>query len=204
VADTEKQVSKLLMKATQKHDEKKLDSAIDCLREAYDLMDGTIFYPIATFLRLPLYLQQSGRYPEARLDFENLLAGTTARINREFSHISGDERESLAAMDRSVIYDKMRLAAQREKHLPHVICWKILSIANRAVGLNLQRRGAELYPLRNRDIFINGVSPLLKKAKLLHLSESLVECWERFARDCSNPALNTLEADLHRLLEIDQ
>ena len=86
---SEERSRELLRDATQKKDEKNLDGAIASLREAYKLMaQSTISYPIETFLRLPLYLQQAGRYAESIQEFERLLSNTPAQIARAFSHVS--------------------------------------------------------------------------------------------------------------------
>lgn len=89
--------SELLKEATARHDRKDFDGATRCLRDAYAVMAGSsTTYPVATFLRLPLYLQKAGRYDEALLEFESLM--------RRCDH-----------RDRVVVKDKMRLAAEREE-----------------------------------------------------------------------------------------
>jgi len=78
---SEEKSSELLKEATKKKNEKDLAGAIDCLREAYKLMaQSSISYPIETFLRLPLYLQQAGRYDESVTEFEKLLKTSPDKI----------------------------------------------------------------------------------------------------------------------------
>ena len=94
----EKEASRLLKSATSKHDKKDFDGAVNDLREAYyNMRKATLIYPIATYLRLPLYLQKAGRYHEALTEFDSLLKNTH------------DTR------DITVIRNKMKLAAKREE-----------------------------------------------------------------------------------------
>lgn len=100
---SEERSSELLKEATQKKSDKDLDGAITCLRKAYKLMShSNISYPIETYLRLPLYLQQAGHYNESIAEFEKLLSNSQAKIAKEFSHISKQEQNGLSAMEISM------------------------------------------------------------------------------------------------------
>lgn len=199
---SEESSSALLKDATQKKEEKDIEGAISSLREAYKLMaQSTIIYPIETFLRLPLYLQQAGRYAESIVEFEKLLANASAKIAKEFSHVSKQKQNGLAAMERAVILDKMRLAAQRERQFVHAAYYQVLSDANRAVGLKLQERAEELDGYSDRGSWINSVESLLRKAKKENLVEALVNRCLVFARSCTAPALDKLTTDVAALLE---
>ena len=80
--------SELLKEATARHDAKDFDGAVGCLRKAYPLLaDSSTSYPIATYVRLPLYLQKARRLKEAEREFEALLTGTHARIARDAKHL---------------------------------------------------------------------------------------------------------------------
>lgn len=71
----------LLKEATSKHDSKDLTGAIACLRDAYGLLEQSpLSYPVATYLRLPLYLQKAGRFEEAMESFAILMKGVAARL----------------------------------------------------------------------------------------------------------------------------
>lgn len=201
---SEERSSGLLKEATQKKDEKDMEGAISCLREAYMLMaQSTISYPIETFLRLPLYLQQAGRYVEATVEFESLLSNTSAKIAKEFSHVPTKKQDGLAAMERAIIFDKMRLAAQREKQFVYAGYYQVLSDANRSVGLNLQERMEELNGYLNRESWINRLNSLMKKAKKETIVESLADRCVNFARSCTINALDELSTDIAVLLEIE-
>lgn len=200
---SEERSSELLKDATKKKDEKDLDGAISCLREAYKLMaQSTISYPIETFLRLPLYLQQAGRYAEAVEEFEKLLRNAPAKIAKEFSHVSAKRQNGLAAMERATIFDKMRLAAQREKQFVYSAYYQVLSDANRCLGLKLQDRTEEADGYQDRESWAGGVDSLLKKAKKEAVVEALVDRCMAFAQSCTAPTLDKLTTDAAALLEI--
>src|SRR5262245_45794184 len=96
----------LLRAATAKKDEGQIDTAIQLLRQAYQLIAlSSIQYPVETFLRLPLYLQRAGKADEAWAELNKLL--TNGYPNQPAS-------QQLLPMDHYVIYDKMRLFLQRE------------------------------------------------------------------------------------------
>lgn len=201
--ESEERSSELLKVATRKKDEKDIEGAISCLEEAYMLMaQSTISYPIETFLRLPLYLQQAGRYAESVEEFEKLLTNTSAKIAKEFSHISSKRQNGLAAMERAIIFDKMRLAAQREKQFTYAAYYQVISLANSSVGLNLQERTGELDGYMDREYWINKIDSLLKKANKETLVEVLADRCVVFARSCTATALDMLATDVAELLEI--
>ena len=74
------------------------------LREAYRKIErGTITYPIDTYLRLPLFLFEAGHRDEAWMEYNRLL----------IDGIHGDS-PNVVPMNRSRVYDKMRLMLQKE------------------------------------------------------------------------------------------
>jgi len=112
--DTE--ISELSGQATQLYNDKEWDKAIECLRKVRVLLkENTTIYPIATWLRLPIFLQQAGRFEEAMQEFEKLLGEVDAMAARNFGHQPDFIQEMFAVLDKSVIYDKMRLACKRQK-----------------------------------------------------------------------------------------
>lgn len=201
---SEEKSSNLLKEATGKKYDGDLDGAIACLREAYGLMskDATI-YPIDTYLRLPLYLQQAGRYAEAIAEFQYLICNTPAIIAEEFSHAPKHTQDSLVAMRYAGIFDKIRLSAYREKHFTHAAYYKLLSLANRAIGLKLQSREEELNSFRDRSLWIDELLPLLKKSKKDSLLERLVEICIDFARQCNTNSLVFFAKEVKSILRID-
>lgn len=114
--EKDKEISELSGKATQFYGDKEWDRAIECLEKVRALLrDNTTIYPIATWLRLPLFLQQAGRFEEAMRQFDKLLAEVDAMAAKNFSHHPEFIQEMHACSDKSAIYDKMRLACKRQK-----------------------------------------------------------------------------------------
>ena len=102
----------LLRKATEYADAKDWDCAISCLRKANARAPFQVLGKSA--LRLPLYLQKAGRFDEAMREFERLLSGVESGINSQFAHRSTSVRTMLAHAEYQAIYDKIRLAFQRQ------------------------------------------------------------------------------------------
>lgn len=204
--ESEETSKNLLKEATKKKDDGDLTGAIACLREAYNLMsqpEHTTIYPIDTYLRLPVMLQQAGLYTEAIVEFKNLACGSQKQIAREFSHAPKDTQNSLVAMNYAKIFDKMRLVAHREKHLVHAVYYQALSLANQAVGLKLQNRQKELDGFTDRQFWANRILPTLKKAKKDILLEKLTDACMVFARSYTAYSTNLLAKEIESLLEID-
>ena len=204
--ESEETSKNLLKEATQKKDDGDLTGAITCLREAYKLMsrpEHTTIYPIDTYLRLPLMLQQAGLYNEAIVEFKSLACGTPTKIAKEFSHAPKNTQYSLVAMNYAKIFDKMRLAAHRERHLVQAVYYRVLSLANKAVGLKLQNREKELDAFKDRLFWANSLLPTLKKAKKDFLLEKLTDVCMKFSRSCTVYCISLLAKEIESLLEID-
>lgn len=91
------------------------DAAIACLREASDLMRQSNGYPTERWTRLPVFLQQAGRFEEAMAEFERLLTEVESRIATEFDHQSEHVRTMHVHGEYARIYDKIRMVCQRQK-----------------------------------------------------------------------------------------
>jgi tetratricopeptide (TPR) repeat protein len=114
-SDTEEQVAALHRQATQLKG-KDIGAEIECLRQARNLMRKSgAFWDAGSSVRLPLYLQQAGRFDEAMSEFQALLDGVDERIRGAFSHLTEKAQKALAHAERGVIYDKMRVACTRQK-----------------------------------------------------------------------------------------
>jgi hypothetical protein len=92
--------------------------AIASLREASELMrksDG--LYPNERWTRYPVFLQQASRFDEAMEEFSKLIGETEDRIARESegTNCSALNRKMLVHAAYEHIYDKMRMACQRQK-----------------------------------------------------------------------------------------
>jgi hypothetical protein len=199
----EQKAAELLKEATQKKYDRDFDGAISCLRKAYELLArSATIYPIETYLRLPLYLQKSGRYKESLVEFKKLLSNNRAKIHDEFSHCSTKEQEGLSAMECSITLDKMRLAAQREKQFTYAVYCQLLCEASGAVGLKLQGREKEFSDYGRLDFWTACSSKLIKRAAKESIAKELADVCLQFSKLLSNSALEKLSSDLAELLEI--
>lgn len=114
-APDDDRIAALHREATQHKDSRDWPAAVRCLYEAKALMQrSSVLYPVLSWLRLPLFLQQAGRYDEAVAEFGWLLDTTPDRIAREFGHQTPDVIKRIVRDDLATIRDKMRLASQRE------------------------------------------------------------------------------------------
>lgn len=106
----------LLKQATSLKADGEWDDAIRALREAYAILgDDIVNYSIATALRLPLYLQQAGRFAESMEEFQALLASWGQHATRAFDHLSGADLEHFLKATRVTILQGKLLAMKREK-----------------------------------------------------------------------------------------
>jgi hypothetical protein len=132
----DEETAALLREATAAKNGKNWDRAITCLFEAKVRMgDG---YPIDSRLRLPLFLQQAGRFEEAIMEFQWLIDQVRPRIERSLDQTSANVRRATIASDMAHIYDKTRLACKREKRFDEAKRYGSLSEQHRAVWQKLQ------------------------------------------------------------------
>lgn len=118
----------LLNQATAYKQQKDWAKAVDCLRQAYKQFEEVYAdLGLETLLRLPLYLQQGGWFDESMVEFNKLLADTESRVSKQFHWLDGQLKTDQINRDKSIIYDKMRLASQREKRTDLVEEYRSLS-----------------------------------------------------------------------------
>jgi len=179
---------KLLKEATVKKKAGDLDGAIELLKEAFS-QTGEDGGGCGTkeLLRLPMYLQEAGRNDEAWGEFNGL-------IHRR---LSGQDT-SLAMMDQSIIYDKMRLFLQREKKTDYAIRIGILSYLSWATGLCLQERTDELADYLSREKLETAMLKLLKKAKREELLEHICNIVEEETRNLPDSDFNELSKKVNQ------
>lgn len=107
--------TELLKLATSYKYDGDVKEAIRCLRffkkKPHDETSGI---PISSHLRLPLYLQEAGFFDEAMKEFNDLLRGVDSYVDDVFNHQPLKIRRMLAHARNYSIYDKMRLACERE------------------------------------------------------------------------------------------
>ena len=147
----------LLKQATIKKNSGDLDGAIKLLRAAYKELDkGSMLYPIQTYLRLPLYLQEAGRKDEAWGEFNRLILWVNSKPRYS---------AEVTPMEQSIIWDKMRLFLQREGKNEYAVQFGVWSYLSWAVGLYMQKRKDELDTYASKSSIEKTVKPLLKRAK---------------------------------------
>jgi NTP pyrophosphatase (non-canonical NTP hydrolase) len=95
-------------------------------------------YPIETFLRLPMYLQQAGRFDEALIEFKLMLQGkwSSAGAVREKHRVGARLLELVR------VYDKMRLACQRQKRQDFAVSCGLLAYGAREAADAIHPRRA--------------------------------------------------------------
>lgn len=95
---------------------------------------------IEWWLRLPLFLQEAGRFDEAMKEFEALRAAPPV-CRGDTSHLkSRDDLNMLLHAEFSVIYDKMRLACNREGLKERETEYRLLSEGHSKAWAQLNER----------------------------------------------------------------
>lgn len=133
------------------------DKAITCLQEAADLMrrhDSK--HETERWTRLPVFLQQAGRFDEAMLEFERLLKEVKPRMLNEMSESRYPGAVKIYThLAYCQIYDKMRMACKRQKMPDKASEYQDLSERHRLVFDELRRvadlaQDAELEAFKQR------------------------------------------------------
>lgn len=176
----EKLIKELGKKATKLKKEN-INAAIQCLKKIQPLLDKvSTEYPIATYLRLPLLLQQAGRMPEAEIEF-----------NKLFKSVSNGYHQK-------AIYDKMRLCLQREKRFDDAIIYGVLALAHNAVGASKKKwlkDGVEEKERASKEI-----NKLLKKAKMTKITDLLINEINAFIDNLPSYELKTFETTIRQII----
>lgn len=139
----DERAEELLKLATEKKKAKDWDSAIAALKGAFqEIAQSQLSYSIDTFIRLPQFLKSAGRSKDAWMEFNELL------FNGYPNQLDND---SVLPMNRSILFDKMRLFLQREKKEQLAEVFSIFSAVSWRVGLQRQQRLEELDELTAED-----------------------------------------------------
>jgi len=148
------QIAELHKKATQ-YKEENWAEAIACLQEASDLMrrhGGN--YVLDRWTRLPVFLQQAGRYEEAMLEFQRLLSEVKARVEQEAKFVKlPSYRRKLEHQNFEHIYDKMRMVCKREKLPDKALEYQTLAEKHRMIVDELSAL-LEIERKAERDVFL--------------------------------------------------
>jgi tetratricopeptide (TPR) repeat protein len=107
-ATIDEETSELKREATRLKNVGDWDGAIAALIKAKDRTDSDD-------LRLPIFLQQAGKFDEAMIEFNRILSRVDEQYSREFSHQPVFIQQGQALHAKATIYDKMRLACKRQK-----------------------------------------------------------------------------------------
>jgi len=153
---TDDTVQRLLKEASQKKRNGDFDGAIALLEAAYKELDRHSWSsPIEVYLRLPLYLQESGKKDEAWGEFNRLVLWVNSKPRYS---------PEVTPMELSAIWGKMRLFLQREGKHEDAITFGVWSYLSWARGLHEQKRLSELEVYTTIENIGKGINPLLKKA----------------------------------------
>ena len=148
----DERASELLKLATEKKKAKDWDGAIAALKEAYqEIAQSQLGYSVETFIRLPQFLQSAGRSKEAWKAFNELL------FRGSQTQLEGDNTDP---MERSILFDKMRLFLQREKREQLADIFSIFAAVSWRVGLHRQDRVEELAELSSDEDAAEMISTL--------------------------------------------
>jgi hypothetical protein len=109
----DEETAALMREATAAKNVRDWPRAIDCLQRAKMRMGSG--HTIDAWLRLPVFLQQAGRFSEAMAEFAWLVERVNARDQRLIGDGGPYFMQRLMAVCLAHIYDKMRLACKREK-----------------------------------------------------------------------------------------
>jgi hypothetical protein len=164
---TDDTVQRLLKEASQKKRNGDLDGAIALLKAAYKELDRHSWsFPIEVYLRLPLYLQESGKKDEAWKEFNRLVVWVNSKPRYS---------PEGAPMELSSIWDKMRLFLQREGKNDYAVQFAVWSYISWAVGLYMQKREDELEAYKAETNIQKALKTSLHKADKEFLTDRLVK-----------------------------
>lgn len=103
------------------------DGAVSALQKAQELMrNSNVINTTESWVRLPLFLQQAGRFEEAMEEFNRLLNEIDTLKAKESSQFPDKFRLGFTHHPRAVIYDKMRVACKRQKSLEEAANYEVL------------------------------------------------------------------------------
>lgn len=181
--------------------EGKTSEAVESLYAAYvSAMRSRTHFTVQFYLRLPMYLQQAGRSDEAWREFNNLLT---------LGYPKMENSEQGRRWMEAAVYDKMRLFLEREKKFEHAVVMRaaeaMASIradlgAPAKQGWRLERAGR----CKSRDYLAARVLPLLKRGKLWHHADAVLDVMERWAAmlpDCDD---NWFESEMFAVMRADR
>lgn len=127
-----------LQREAGKYKGENFPAAVTCLQEAAELMrQHPSYYPLERWLRLPMLLQQVGRFDEAIEEFHRLLNETDERVKHEVTRQSPAIRLKFVHLNYFQIYKKMSLACKRQKLVNQAKQYALLADQHYQAFLNM-------------------------------------------------------------------
>jgi len=175
--------------ATELKNSGKLNEAVTELGKFQRLVaSGKVAYPVACFLRLPMYLQVAGRRDEAWAEFYRLLKhGYPNRLNDA----------GVWLYEKSEIYGKMRLFLERDGNAFLAVHFAIMSYGHELAALSAQKRREDLAKCAAPENAALLLASLLRKAKRPDFQETGEQILAEFIRRRYD--LDFLESESGRL-----
>jgi hypothetical protein len=154
VAVKDSRADEWLKEAVQRKDADDLEGAIKLLVRAYEeIKRANALYPVETYLRLPLYLQQAGRSRESWQEFNKVL----------FHGYSNQPKDPVGlAQDRAKVLEKMQLFLDRDRKSEVGSVYKVFSQVLEAVGFYRDDKKREARTRLNRTTCQELVAALRK------------------------------------------
>lgn len=160
-SETDKKIAALHREATRYKDVD-WDKAIACLQEAAVLMrkNKKSIHEVDRWLRLPVFLQQAGRFDEAMQEFKQLLKEVKPRVKRELARVPYPTAVELHThLNYYHIYDKMRMVCKRQKLVVETKEYQALYEQHKLIH-------AELRPIVERERTEQHDAYLAKRGRL--------------------------------------
>jgi hypothetical protein len=150
----ETRVDGWLKEAAALKDKDDFDGAIQILKRAYEeVKRENLLLSVDAFLRLPVYLQQSGKMKEAWAEFNNLLFK---------GYPNQPKDQALLATDRSKIFDKMRIFLEREGRLDIAAVYNVFGHLCKGIALHKENRNRELRSWLSKGVCSDYIEQLKK------------------------------------------
>lgn len=189
--DLFRKYNELMKESTALKKAGKLEDAIGKIKDAYkEAQEKNLTLTVKDYLKLPPYLQKSGKNDEAWKWFNDLIRASSSD-----------------PMSLSQIYEKMGLFREREKNPKDAIKYGMLSNMYWCIGLHEQimqygftDRKTEL---KERKEYITdgyGMWQLLEKAGCLHLEKDLRKIIKDHRKEFPNIRIPDVVRDINKLV----
>lgn len=186
-------IGDLLKQATQEKKNNQIEKAIVTLKKAYETIIEMDLgeYPVETYLRLPLYLDEAGKHDEAWKEFNNLLANYIKKI--DFSSISA-------------VHDKMRLTLYRRGDIKEALRNGVLSYLYKLIGIyKLSKCGTwKVDPYLNKikkENIQSDVNKISNKIKDKNINQELFQLIQNHIKTIPMIDFNKVNQDINDILK---